>query len=103
VLRFGKHAEHLEDLADEDPDRIPAALLLKPELPEYLGHVYEAFMTLSRSRPLAVGMAGGIWLPIQTSEAIAMANAIGWEPIDFLRVIADADALYVEQINRTTK
>lgn len=87
-------------MADDQPDRIPSAIEEKPELPEWLEPVLEAFLALSRSRPAAVGMGGVIFLPIPASEAIAMANAIGWPPLDFLRVIADADALYVEQINK---
>ena len=57
-------------------------------------------MALSRSRPMAVGMGGAIFMPIQTSEAIGMANLLDWPPLDFLSVIAEADALYVGEINR---
>jgi len=49
---------------------------------------------------MALGFGAAIFLPIPISEALAMAKALGWPPLDFLRVIADADALYVEQVNR---
>ncbi len=49
---------------------------------------------------MAMGFGAAVFLPIPTSEAIAMANVIGWPPLDFLRVIADADTLYVTHINR---
>jgi hypothetical protein len=90
-------------MADEQPDRIPSALEEKPELSEWLDPVLEAFLALSRARPASVGMGGVIFMPIPASEALAMANAIGWPPLDFLRVIAEADALYVERINQRTK
>lgn len=57
-------------------------------------------MTLNRSRPIAATMAGLIFQPIPPSEAIALARAAGLDPIDFLRVIADADALYVASLNK---
>lgn len=54
-------------------------------------------MHLSRSRPLAVGFSTAIPLPIRITDAIAMAETIGWDPLDFLRVIRDADDLYIER------
>lgn len=57
-------------------------------------------MTLSRSRPIGVGMASLLFQPIAVTEAIAMAGAIGWPPLDFLRAIGPADALYVDQLNQ---
>lgn len=101
-LRFGEHAEHLEELADDDPDNIPEALLIQPELPEHLIDVYAAFLALSRARPVGVGM-GAVFLPIQVSEAIAMAHVIGMEPLDFLNVIEPADTLYVDTLNQRQK
>lgn len=43
-----------------------------------------------------------ISLESRVLRPIAMAKVIGWPPIDFLRVIADADALYVEHLNQKT-
>lgn len=41
--------------------------------------------------------------PIQASEALAVADAFGFDPIYFLRVISPADALYREQITARFK
>jgi hypothetical protein len=90
----------LEELAEENPDRpLPAALLLQPEIPEHLECVIEAFQMLSRCRPIALGMQAML-LPIPVSEAFVMADAIGWDRLEFLRVIEPADALYVDEMNR---
>ena len=55
-------------------------------------------MLLSRARPIGVGMAA-VHLPIPVADAIAMAEAVGWAPLDFLRVIGPADDLYVATKN----
>lgn len=52
---------------------------------------------------MAVGMVGAVALPIPPTEAIAVAAIIGWEPLDFLRVIAEADDLYVERVNQRNR
>lgn len=85
---------------DDDPDRpTPAAIAAKPELPEHLEPVLEAFHILSKSRPIAAGFGGIIFQPIPASEALAVAETLGWPGLDFLRVIAPADALYVGRVN----
>lgn len=90
-------------MAEDDPERIPAALLEKPELPEHLGDVFEAIQALNRSRPVALGIGGGLFQPIPVRDALAMASAIGWPPLDFLRVIGPADDLYVERLNQRNR
>lgn len=91
----------MSDLADEDLDRpTPDALDAQPDLPAHLGRILDAFWMLSRSRRVIVGMESSIILPIEVSEALAMAGALEWDALDFLRVIRPADDLYVEQMNR---
>lgn len=72
-------------------------------MPEHLEIVVSAFFILSRSRPIQfAGMTGVlIRLPILASEAIAMAYVIGWDPMDFLHVIGQADTLYLAELNRS--
>ena len=92
-------ADHLEQMAEESTDRIPTALLEQPEIDEHLAHAWEAFKLLSATRDISVGMDGVIVQRIKATEAAAMADAIGWPVLDFLRVITPADALYVETTN----
>lgn len=87
-------------MADDEPDRIPAALLERPEIAPHLETALEALQMLNRARPFAVGMAGAVFQPVPVKDALAMAEAIGWPPLDFLRVIEPADALYVERLNQ---
>ncbi len=86
-------------MADREPDRIPAAILEKPILLPHLEPVWEAFLILNSTRDVFASLEGVIVQRIKPSEAAIVAATIGWETLDFLRVIAPADELYVEAIN----
>jgi hypothetical protein len=86
-------------MADREPDRIPAAILEKPILLPHLEPVWEAFLILNATRDVFASLEGVTVQRIKPSEAAVMAAAIGWPPLDFFRVIAPADELYVESRN----
>lgn len=89
------------EAADEDLTRpTPAALELIPDNPQHLDDVIEAFWALSRARRVVTGPECAYILPITPADAFVMAQEIGWDGMDFLRVIQPADALYVEEMNR---
>lgn len=102
-MKFGEHAEHLEELADEDPDRAPAALDIKPELPAHLHAVREAFWLLNLGR---VTSGGGMTQfqvePLAQADVFGMADVLGFDRLYFLRVIRPADCLYRESLAART-
>lgn len=72
----------------------PPALLEKPELDGTQEELHRAYWLLAPSRPVGMGVMSGI----TSADIIAFAHADGWEPLWFLSVIRELDALFLEHV-----
>jgi len=102
-MQFGQHLVHLEELAEESPDNIPAALLTQPELLPHQELFRLAFLQLNSGREIAIGLNGNVIQALSLADCFLMADEIGADRMHFLRVIRPLDALYREAINRRAK
>lgn len=77
--------------------RVPRALIDEPELPVYLGLVWDAFWKLHTDRPLGFSGSG----PIPHSSVVAYADRAGMEPDEaewFEGLIAAMDGAYMKWV-----
>ncbi len=57
--------------------------------------MYDAWRVLSIGRPVALGMTCAIPLPLPAADILAGATAYGFEPVPFLRLCRELDAVYL--------
>lgn len=96
ALEWGPHAEFLDARADR-ADKIPEALLNRPDLPEYLERALTLFFTLSPSRPLGFGCCSGI----ATADIVAVWPESGLDKLDWLHLCRAMDTVYLEYVHKT--
>lgn len=102
-MKFGEFVPHLEELADENPEDVPAALLTQPILEPPLSWVRDAFWLLNGGRKIVVGMAGPMVQALDLSDIFAMADEFAFDRLYFLRVIRPSDDLYREFVTARAK
>lgn len=84
--------EHLRDMAEDDPENLPAALEKEPPLTLSQSQLLDAFMRLSGHR--TVGMAAN---PITVTDALAFADVAGFDDkMRFLTVIRKCDEVFLQ-------
>ncbi|MDR7036108.1 hypothetical protein J2X36_000844 [Methylobacterium sp. BE186] len=101
-LEWAERAEWLADLAEEE-GAVPAALLARPDLPEHLTFVWDAFWDLSNDRALGFGVVG----PIPWSSIDRYAGRVGVsDPEEFerlSRLIRAMDTVWRERMREDMK
>ncbi len=95
-LDWGDKVDWLEDLAAEDPENPPRALLERPEIPSHLQELWHAFVSLSTCRPLVGGSVGPIpWVAI---DCYARRYGIDGEEFERLtEVVAAMDSAFISK------